>query len=420
MKLKYYFVSLFIMLVFILSFSSNMVLADEIYINSTEDGNILLNESKGNIEGWTEPGTKITLLDKTKNTNDEGYFRFNNIDEGKYPITIKHSDYDTFIITISVKAGKTTVLEYIDLEIQKITSNNKGNNHSIDVTENNSNLIEEKSNDKEDRTIFSLDELSMLHTLYFLDVSYNKNFEHIDKNKSVFESGGLGTSSKVILPFNIYEQDFAISFELFELFNSKGRENVYFDNDIVDIYLTTIDYSNYDFNLSYTYDFDFLGDFKFLLGYNNFSKGLEIYSLRTRSGFDSFGKDYYDGKGLNYGIGYKTNFDFFINSSSKSNKNETAKSNNSIFSLSNFDFCFDYIRTRSMIETSSSRDSSSITVSGYKNRYNSYLQYDGDVKFIMGYFLTKSHSDQQVDGNFEWPSLSFEYSGPYVGISYSF
>ncbi|MFW5794777.1 MAG: hypothetical protein ACOCV1_04760 [Bacillota bacterium] len=401
----------FLIIFFLMLSLNGVVFADQVFIGGTKSGDIVLADNEGSLEGWTEPETELRIEDTKMIADEEGYFLFERLKEGEYPLTVKGKEKeDSFVINVEVFEGETTSLDYIDLEKEKVIKK-ENNPDTFELTEDNPELenIEEETESDVD---FGFNPVQVEQSVYIANIDYNKSYESIEGEYSDYNSNGLYASNNIKVPFEIYGQEFSVDFKLDKLFNSQGEEE-YSKNDVLfDAYYSNLDSYSYDLNLNYYLDTGMYGKVNALIGYNNYTNELELYSIRSNTQIDAFVKENYKGSGINLGFGYKTNFGYGETNDNKENRG---------IELSDFDLVFNYLYSKQTVDFSNSRYSSDITVNGSTNYADFGIEYNRDyVTYKLGYFYKTQSTEEQVDSNSKYPALEINSSGLMFSIMREF
>lgn len=401
----------FLIVVFLLVGLNGVVFANQIFIGGTKSGDIVLADNEGSLEGWTEPETELRIEDITMVADKEGYFLFERLTAGEYPLTVKGKDKEeTFIINVKIVEGETKTLDYIDLEKEKVIKEEKDPD-IFELTEDDPEL--EKVEENTDKKVnFAFNPVKVEQSVYIANIDYNKNYESIAGEYSNYSSSGLYASNNIKVPFEIYGQEFSVDFKLDKLFNSQGEEKYYLNDTLFDAYYSNLDSYSYDLNLNYYLDLGMYGKTNALVGYNNYTNELELYSVRSNTQIDAFIKENYNGSGINLGFGYKTNFGY-------GDSNDNQKDRGVV--LSDFDLVFNYLYSAQTVDFSNSRYSSDITVNGTTNYADLGVEYQRDyVTYKLGYFYKTQSTEEQVDSNTKYPALKINSSGLMFSIMRAF
>lgn len=441
--MKKYFVLLFLLGVFI--FSSFVVLADDVYNDTDDEGNIIVFPFKAVVRGQTAAGAMINLGELSQEADTKGFFEFINLNEGTYKLVITKSGFTDYITDIKVKKG--TIIELGKIELEEGTEdnitnennsidtkyqkdndnysdiNNKSTNQNEDYIKNNDdtldvtdpdyiNKINIDKNEKDKSNLDFLDSFSVGNSdlnikLAYLFLKFDKNIKHGGSVNSHFESNGFLTELEYKYPFSYKDHRLFLGLETSFITGVNGVEKVY-DNNVLDS-TRMIDFSTKNFagRVGYIFDVYALGDVYVSLGrsYDYLETGISSFELSDNP--ELYTKDYRYSKGWSFGAGLESDL---------SNLGFVKPS--SIFN--NLNFGLDYEYTLTYTDITSTKEFSSMLVEGYKSDFDIWLKLNTKYQIILGYKLLNYYNQEKVDGLLTWPDYNSTIHGPYFEFTIPF
>ncbi|MFW6026062.1 MAG: carboxypeptidase-like regulatory domain-containing protein [Candidatus Woesearchaeota archaeon] len=418
------FLLIIIMLLFILSFSTT-ILANEVYERG-EGGEVILVPFSSGITGKTVPNATVVINDREVKANDDGRFNIEDVKSGEHEIRIEHDNYVPYSKEIEVPGNEILNLGEIELETKEdvVEVGEEGENSQEQTSKE---IEEKKEEEKQEKEIgfIALGKQELEQNISFSSINVNRE---INPGKDYTELNTKGFLNKAVLklpmkvrPLYFGNSDYdknniKLNLNLDFISGNNTVEKEFRDGNLNNIYTTGLEGLLGDLNMEYNYYFDNywgeMAEISAILGYNFNSLDIERSELENTEDPEKFRKEYYNSKGFNMGLKFKLNPGIFFQ----------GEDTISFIDLSKLSIGVKIIRSSILADITSTRENSQMKLEGYKNNFDIYTRYQTQDTLALkfGYKNIEHFTEEKLDGNLYWPTVSYNFSGPYIGMEFSY
>lgn len=384
---------IFIFILLVLILSPSALSADFIFNEENSDEIIIVPEN-AIVKGQTKENYIVKLGDKTKTIDSSREFVFKGLKPGNYYLSVLDQNNNQ----LHKKEIVINDNEIIDLGEIII------NQEQIELTNYQSPVDFEKAQMKDEKET-KIEGLLFENQFSIMNFSYNKNLSSGDNYRSHYQSDGTLNELKVKLPLVINNFKAQIGLDYGTFSANSGDEVEYLNEQLDNRYMVDFSGNYVNFKGGIAYEMQNFGRIRAFLGRKYYKNIFDKSSFAGGTG--ELYKDYYDGKGLMYGVGFDTYLGKYLNLS----KNQI---------MNNLLLGFEYSHSNNEVDVSSTTEFSGFNTNGYKSMIDFYIGYRKDFDVKVGYKKVNYFVEEFTKGEFYYPSLDLEMSGLYFSLGMNF
>lgn len=384
-----------LLLILILFFSQTVLSADFIFNENNSDSVVIVSEY-ATVKGQTKENYIVKFGDETVTIDEEKKFEFDNVEPGEYILKVlEQNDNQLYKKEIVIEDKETVNLGEILID--------KSKKDGIELTEYESPVDFKKAQMKDEKEN-KIEGLLFENQFSLMNFTYNKNISLGDNYRSSYSSDGYLNEIKIKLPvvFNDINLQFGLDYGTFSA--NSGDEVEYLNGTLNNRFMVDFTGNYVNLKTSLAYDMEGIGRIRGFLGQKYYKNVFDKSIFGTGTG--EFYKDYYDGKGLMYGVGFDTYFGKYTNTSNPF--------------LDSLLLGFEYSYSNNEVDVSSTTEFSSFHTTGYKSIVDFYIGYRKDFDVKIGYKKVNYFVDEFTQGVFYYPSMDLEMSGVYFSLGKNF